>query len=153
MRKHGGSCAYTQMTIDPDYRSCEGCGAIKRVVIIMPAKAQEHSEPSKEAARHIEPKRHALRVAVYQAFLAARDGMTDEEMQDALGMEGSTERPRRVELVESGAVIDSGRTRSTKSGRQATVWVAVSDLPRTQTEGRQEGEHFSDASLGRSVPA
>ena len=35
--------------------------------------------------------------------------------------------PRRVELVESGQVKDSGRTRKTAAGRNAAVWVAVAD--------------------------
>jgi hypothetical protein len=49
-------------------------------------------------------------------------GGTDEELQDALGMNPNTQRPRRIELVERGLVRDSGRTRKTKSGRRATVW-------------------------------
>lgn len=51
-------------------------------------------------------------------------GFTDEEMQVVLAMNPSTQRPRRGELVALGLVVDSGRTRPTRSGRQATVWVA-----------------------------
>ena len=48
-------------------------------------------------------------------------GMTDEEQQAALGMNPSTQRPRRIELVRRGLVVECG-TRRTASGRMATVW-------------------------------
>jgi hypothetical protein len=47
---------------------------------------------------------------------------TDQEIQLALGMGGSTERPRRIELVEALLVRDSGQRRPTRSGRMAVVW-------------------------------
>lgn len=40
-------------------------------------------------------------------------------------MGGSTERPRRVELVEGGHVVDSGLRRLTRSRRFAVVWRVV----------------------------
>ena len=49
-------------------------------------------------------------------------GATDEEIQLGLGMNPSTQRPRRVELVEGGWVEDSGERRKTRSGRNAVVW-------------------------------
>ena len=49
-------------------------------------------------------------------------GMTDEEMQHALGMNPSTQRPRRVELARRGFVVADG-TRKTSSGRWAVVWM------------------------------
>jgi hypothetical protein len=51
-------------------------------------------------------------------------GMTDEEQQAALAMNPSTQRPRRVELVRRGLVVEAG-TRKTSSGRMATVWRAA----------------------------
>jgi hypothetical protein len=51
-------------------------------------------------------------------------GATDEEMQTALRMNPSTQRPRRVELVEEGLIVDSGERRPTRSGRAAIVWAA-----------------------------
>ena len=48
-------------------------------------------------------------------------GMTDEEMQAALAMNPSTQRPRRIELVRRGLVVECG-TRRTASGRNASVW-------------------------------
>jgi hypothetical protein len=49
-------------------------------------------------------------------------GATDEEIQTALDMNPSTQRPRRVELVDQGLIQDSGRTRLTRSKRAAAVW-------------------------------
>jgi hypothetical protein len=51
-------------------------------------------------------------------------GMTDEEQQAALAMNPSTQRPRRIELVRRGLVVEAG-TRRTSSGRMATVWRAA----------------------------
>jgi hypothetical protein len=43
-------------------------------------------------------------------------------MQAELQMQGSTQRPRRVELVRAGLVVDSGLRRRTFAGRSAVVW-------------------------------
>jgi hypothetical protein len=89
-------------------------------------KAQEHSETSKDAARNIESKAATLRKLVHLFLLGKGEvGATDEEMQHALDMQGSTQRPRRIELCERGLVIDSGRTQETRSGRRATIWVVL----------------------------
>ncbi len=52
-------------------------------------------------------------------------GLTDQELQELLCMTGDSERPRRVELVEEGLVVDSGSRRRTPGGRLAVVWIAV----------------------------
>ncbi len=83
------------------------------------------SGTSEAAADAIEPKAGTLRAEVLAAIRAANDGLTDHEMQSALAMNPSTQRPRRVELVEHGLVVDSGRTRCTPSGRQAVVWIVA----------------------------
>jgi hypothetical protein len=89
-------------------------------------KYQRHSETSKDAARDIESSASTLRAKVYQ-FLSASGGYgaTDEELQIALEMNPSTQRPRRVELVEKGLVRDSGKVRKTRSNRNAVVWVVI----------------------------
>ncbi len=88
-------------------------------------KYQPHSRTSKDAARAIEATAETLRGRVYRFLEGTRAGATDEEMQDCLDMNPSTQRPRRVELVEKGLVRDSGKTRKTKSGRSAVVWCAT----------------------------
>ena len=69
-----------------------------------------------------------LRRQVWEYLLEQGDrGATDEEMQDALNMNPSTQRPRRLELLESNPPLirDIGKRRPTKSGRSATVWKIV----------------------------
>ena len=93
-----------------------------------PAPAQRHSPTSIEAADVIAPKAGTLRRAVFDFLLGCGAlGATDEDMQQGLDLNPSTQRPRRIELVRAGSVLDSGRTRPTASGRQAVVWVANTD--------------------------
>lgn len=88
--------------------------------------AQQHSATSVAAADGIKPTAARLREMVYDAIKdAGTHGLTDEQIQDALNMGGSTERPRRRELEQAGRIRDSGKTRLTKSGRKAAVWCAV----------------------------
>lgn len=77
---------------------------------------------SEAAARKVNP--DALRSKVLE-FIRAKgeEGATDCEIQAALGLSGDTQRPRRWELHKAGLIKDSGKTRPTKFGREATVWV------------------------------
>jgi hypothetical protein len=86
---------------------------------------QPHSITSLAAADRLSDATTKLKQV--SAFISQRgsDGATDEEIQHALYMNPSTQRPRRVGLVDDGSVRDSGRTRKTRSGRQAVVWVSV----------------------------
>lgn len=87
---------------------------------------QRHSDTSESAANAIRPKSATLREKVL-GFLRTRGdaGATDEEIQDLLRMPASTQRPRRVELVAMGLAKESRTKRTTRSGRAASVWVAV----------------------------
>lgn len=89
--------------------------------------AQRHSPTSVAAAGRAEPAAATQRRAVLD-YIRGRgaEGATDEEVQTALGMNPSTQRPRRIELVGSGHVRDSGRQRQTRSGRNAVVWESTS---------------------------
>ena len=64
---------------------------------------------------------NALQRRVLEFLRARPEGATDEEMQRGLGMNPSTQRPRRIELVRRGLVIEAG-ARKTESKRNATVW-------------------------------
>ena len=55
------------------------------------------------------------------------EGLTDDDLEELTGWRHQTVSARRRELVLAGLVVDSGRTRATSSGRQATVWVARRD--------------------------
>jgi hypothetical protein len=112
---------------------------------------QRHSVTSREAADAIKPDASELRRRVL-AYLRGRgeDGATDEEMQTGIPMPANTERPRRCELVEMGSVVDSGRKRRTRSGRNAVVWVAggkggdATNNRRAVTEQRDREERGFD---------
>ncbi len=99
-----------------------------------------HSGPdtSKAAAKKV-PKSERVRQDIL-AYLewAGTNGATDGEMQVALHLSGDTQRARRWELCGGKhgqqrpvLIVDSGRTRPTASGCQATVWVVK---PQTQGE-------------------
>jgi len=90
--------------------------------------AQRHSPTSVEAAEAIRPRLHALQ-AVVLTYLkrCGSHGATDDEIQVALRMDGNVQRPRRVELVALGLVRITERTRKTRRGRAAGVWVAIGE--------------------------
>ena len=86
---------------------------------------QRRSRTSRAAAHAIAPKATSLRARVLKALAhKGKHGATDEELCMLCFLDSNTLRPRRVELVKGGFAEDSGRTRRTLSGRQATVWVA-----------------------------
>ena len=81
---------------------------------------------SKAAARSMEGCAATLREQVYDYLMSqGLRGDSDEEIQEALSMNPSTERPRRGELQKAGRVMTLGEIRHTHSGRCAAVWVAV----------------------------
>jgi hypothetical protein len=84
---------------------------------------RDHPSTSRAAARSL--RSGSARARVFEAICAAPNGLTDEEIQARLGMNPSTQRPRRVELVEDERIRDSGQRRPTASGSLAIVWVAA----------------------------
>ena len=113
-------------TAVPGIRRCGYLGCKHAGKVEMPPLAVESSDTSKAAARAIGTERSRLRNRVLEAIRAAgAQGATDEWLAEQLGMNPSTERPRRVELVSMGLVEDSKKTRLTKSGRSGTIWVAL----------------------------
>ena len=53
---------------------------------------------------------------------AGEDGITDSAIQIALGMKGSTERPRRIELAAAQLIIPTDTPHTLPSGRRAVAW-------------------------------
>ena len=86
------------------------------------APAVQSSVTSMAAADAIGASLNALQRSV-ASFLRTRGdhGATDEEIAVGLQMNPSTARPRRIELVRRGLVIEAG-TRKAMSGRYATAW-------------------------------
>jgi hypothetical protein len=65
-------------------------------------------------------------------------GATDDQLQTALRMNPSTERPRRGELLALGFIADAGVRRRTATGRWATVWrITPAGLDALDEGGRQ----------------
>ena len=94
-----------------------------------PGKARrDGSATSKAAALSVAPRTGTQRRRVLDA-IAASGGLTDEEIQARLAMNPSTQRPRRVELVEGGWIKDSGARRPSSSGRESIVWELARPLP------------------------
>jgi hypothetical protein len=85
---------------------------------------QEHVT-SFDAAMSIAPVAKSLRQRVLDYIVeCGADGATDDEVQVATGLDSHTEVPRRIDLYRNGDVVDSGRTRLTRRGRAAVVWIA-----------------------------
>jgi len=84
---------------------------------------QGHSTTSERAAQEIAGSADSLRRLIYN-YIAKGSPVSDEEIQDYLCMNPSTERPRRIELVKLGLVRDSGQQGKTRSGRACTLWVS-----------------------------
>ncbi len=82
---------------------------------------QVHSDTSTEAAVAIAPKFGKMTMSVLN-FLAGQQGMTDEEAQRAMGLEGNSYRPCRVTLADRGYVADTGGRRMTAHRKRAVVW-------------------------------
>jgi len=78
------------------------------------------SSTSLGAAQKIAGKAGTLRAKVLESIRL--DGpASDEELQERLAMDPSTQRPRRVELCNADLLHKVGETK-TRSGRSATVW-------------------------------
>ncbi len=105
-----------------------------KVCVIRQAEVRPPSVPvatSEEAAEKIKPDTKVLRGMVF-GFILGRGsyGATDQEIEDALGIDGNTERPRRWELGKKPfyAVVNSGMKRETRGKKRkchAIVWEAI----------------------------
>ena len=82
------------------------------------------SETSEAAAQAIKPSVTQLQQEVFDA-IQFFGGATDDQVQEFTGLAGSTQRPRRIELVRMGKIKDSGLCAKTRSGRAATIWVVA----------------------------
>jgi DNA-binding IclR family transcriptional regulator len=83
------------------------------------------ADTSVRAAILAYPKAGTQRAAILALLSDLRhhpEGLTDAQIQWHLTMPESSERPRRVELVEAGWVEDSGRRRKWGAHAEAIVW-------------------------------
>lgn len=86
---------------------------------------QPHSAPSRSAAEAKRPTAKGDRERILALLTGKLGGLTDEEIARTLGMNPSTARPRRIELVGRGQVRDSGTKRPGASGCAMAVWEAT----------------------------
>ncbi len=94
-------------------------------LFIQRAPSARGSVTSAQAADSLGPATlNAMQRRVLELLAATPGGLTDEEQQRLLGMNPSTQRPRRIELARRGLVVEAG-TRKTASGRMAVVWRSV----------------------------
>lgn len=105
-------------------REVEGDRFIGMAVLpTTPAKAHKRGpQTSKDAAASLSAK--ALKtqhLALLKAYSAAPDGLTNEQLELALGMRAQSVSPRRGELAEAGLVVAVGK-RKTTSNREAEVF-------------------------------
>jgi hypothetical protein len=89
---------------------------------------QRHSPTSENAALTNEVAADLQRVRVYGWFRDHPD-LTDEGLADGLGEEQNGTRPRRVELMDHGLVVQSGISRTNRSGKPAATWRIVPGVP------------------------
>ena len=82
------------------------------------------SPTSIDADRSMTAVKGTLRLAVL-LWLQEHGPATDEAVQLGMGINPSTQRPRRIELVRLGKVVDTGRTAKTTSGRTAVLWAVA----------------------------
>lgn len=84
---------------------------------------QPHSATSKAAAESVKHEAvHAREQVLAEIRRNGWYGCTDDELISRLPY-GESSRPRRIELVRAGLVVDGGTKRPTAKGRLATVWV------------------------------
>jgi predicted transcriptional regulator len=87
-------------------------------------------DTSVAAAEAIRPSAAAIRERVADLVSRCGDfGATEQEIEAALALPGNTVRPRLWELEKAGQVVKSIKTRPTRAGRQARVYVALSRAP------------------------
>ena len=85
------------------------------------------SETSRQAAASMKDQSARDRMRVLECILSRGDsGATCDEVEVLLGMVHQSASARVSELFHKyGRITKSGRVRKTRSGRNATVWIAV----------------------------
>lgn len=98
-----------------------------QLAFVPPAPPTNGTPTSNAAAERIEPTAGTLRAQLLEYVRNCKThGATDEEMQIALEMNPSTQRPRRQELEKMGFIRRMDRfTRPTRSGRSAVIFIAM----------------------------
>lgn len=79
-------------------------------------------DTSHAALRQIRVCAPEMRAKILGALRASPAPLCDEELIDITGMNPSSLRPRRLELIEAGEIVAAPVIKLTKSGRKAQAW-------------------------------
>lgn len=91
-----------------------------------PHEPRADTSTSREAAISIHPGAGTMRRRVLDFIRQVGPvGVTDDELEYHLGLRHQTASARRRELELGGFICKTGRTRKTRSGRSANVYVAL----------------------------
>lgn len=82
-------------------------------------------DTSHAALRSVRKCAPEMRAKILGALRSSPAPLIDEELIEITGLQPSSLRPRRCELVESGEVIAAPVTKITKSGRKAQAWTTA----------------------------
>jgi hypothetical protein len=83
---------------------------------------QRHSETSKSSAAAAAPRFSERMWSCLGIIAMRRAGVTDEEGQQIMSLDGNSYRPLRVTLTKYGYIENAGIVRKTKSDRLAVAW-------------------------------
>ena len=99
---------------------------------------QMHSDTSRASAAAVSIKFNARILSVLARFRTAWPrGLSDEQGQIQMGIDGNSYRPIRVALYKHGYIEDSGDRQTLKSGRKGTIWkITQSGLNKLKEENR-----------------
>jgi hypothetical protein len=86
------------------------------------AVSKKATATQKAAAAKVYPKSGTIKRRIL-SLITEKNGLTDEELELALGMKHQTVSASRNALMNSGWIIDSGHTRKNLNGNHATVWI------------------------------
>lgn len=86
------------------------------------------SKTSRDAARKTDSSAGAMRTAVLDFISAQPSGATCDEVEAALDMRHQTASARVRDLVLAEKIMDTGKTRKTRSGSSARVYVALAGV-------------------------
>lgn len=103
-------------------------------------KKRQHSATSQEAHESVKPFKQEMWMKILNGLEAVKIGATYEELSVIIGARPDQVARRMSELEGQMRVFKTGITRSTSSGRQATVWQSYSVLPKT--EKQKEAQDF-----------
>ena len=84
---------------------------------------QRHSSTSREAAVSVYGTVASQRERVFR-YIEANGPCSDDAVIAGLGLDGSSVRPRRIELFEAGRITQAGEC-LTRKGRRAVAWQVV----------------------------